>query len=831
MTLAAFATFEKDLVIAARKLRKNAPFTLVALITVALGIGASTAIFSVVNAVLLRPLPYRDADRLVLVWSDLRNRDVRDFPLPPADFNDIRQQAGLFEGFAAVSPGRVALTGDGGQPERVRIAGVTPNLVGLLGARIAFGRDFLEADATPPPPPDTTEAAAPPPEIVNAAILTHGFWQRRYGGDPDILGKVLQLGGGKAEVVGVLAPGFELLFPPAVNVERVPDLLTAMRVDFADASPLSRINVFLRVIGRLKEGVTLAQAQAQLDGIAAALRRQFPIKQTSGMHLRTESMYQDLVMDVRPVILTLMGAVAFVLLIACANVANLLLVRASARERELAVRAALGGSRWHLVSQTLAESVLLAGGGALLGLLLARLGIRLLLALRPADLPRLDSVSLDPAVLAFTAGATVLAAVLSGVMPALRASRPDIADVLREIGRTAGLGSGRLRNAVVVAEVALCFVLLIGSGLMIRSFIALQRTDPGYQAEGLLTFLLPVPPSRGEAAPAFIQEFRDRLGAVPGVRSVTSASALPLEGTSPLARWGRPEAATDPSLFEQGAPFFVLPGYFETMRTPLIDGRTFTEADNRQDALVMVIDELLAARAYPNESAVGKRLLVRVRGPEPELLEVIGVVRHQRATTLAADGEEAMFFTDGFAGGGGAVGRWALRTAGDPTSLAPAVRAEIQRFEPLAAVADMQPMTDLVDRARTPTRFALALIAVFAIIAALLAAVGLYGVLSTVVRQRTAEIGVRMAFGAPRMSIFRLFVGQGLRLSVLGIALGTVASLAMTRVMTGMLVEVRPTDPTTFVAVALVFFSIAGIASWLPARRAARLDPTAALRE
>ncbi|MGH7554391.1 MAG: FtsX-like permease family protein, partial [Longimicrobiales bacterium] len=577
-------------------------------------------------------------------------------------------------------------------------------------------------------------------------------------------------------------------------------------------------------------GVTVAQAQAQLDGIAAELRNQFPIKQTAGMHFRTEAMYEDLVADVRPAILALMGAVVFVLLIACANVANLLLVRAAARERELAVRAALGCSRWRLVSQMLAESVLLAGGGALLGLLLARLGIRLLLALRPANLPRLDAVGIDPAVLFFTMGAAILAAVLSGVVPALRASRPDVAEVLRESGRTAGLGTGRLRNAVVVAEVALAFVLLVGSGLMIRSFVALHRANPGYDPQGLVTFFMPVPPARDQARETFLPQLRERLAALPGVTSVAATSALPLDGSNPLARWGREEAATDPTKFEQGHAFYVLPGYIETMRTRLIEGRTFTVADNRPDALVMMIDELLAAKAFPNESAVGKRLLVRVRGPEPEFVEVIGVVEHQRATTLAADGEEGMYFTDGFLDHG-VVSRWAVRTDGDPVRLAPQIRAEIAAFEPLAAVAELQPMSVLVDRARTPTRFALTAIGIFAAIAALLAAVGLYGVLSTVVRSRTAEIGVRMAFGAPRASIFQLFVGQGLRLSAAGVVLGVLASLGLTRVMSTMLVEVRPTDPATFVAMTVFFFLIAGVASWLPAWRASGLDPTAALRE
>ena len=824
-----------DIGYAARTLRKSPGFAIIAMATLALGIGATSAIFSVVNAVLLRPLPYDDPGRLVLVWGDMRNRNVTDFPFPPGDYADLKEQGTMFEDVAAVVTGRQPLTGADGEPEQVRVAGATTNLFNVLGARVVLGRNFVEADGTPQPnAPDDGNApagqqapAAPPLPAIS--ILSHEFWQRRYGGDRSIVGRTIQVGGQSAQVVGVLEPGVELLFPPGTNVERSPDVWTAMRVDFAGGS---RINVFLRVMARLKPGVTVEQAQAQMDRLAADLRERFPIKQTAGLHIRLEPMQKDLVEDVRPAILALMGAVTFVLLIACANVANLLLVRASRRERELAVRAALGGSRMRLVRQMLAESLLIAGGGALLGIALAWTGIRILLAMAPETLPRIDAVSIDPAVLGFTAAAAVVAAAAFGIIPAIRASRPDIMQVLRTSGRTGALGAGALlRSGVVMAEVALSFILLIACGLMLRSFAALQRANPGYDPGNLLTFVAQKPGlQQPEQRRAYMQQVRERLQALPGVQSVAAGFPTPLDGQVANARWGTEEAVTDAGKFQQSQVHIVLPGYFETMRTRLLAGRDFTDADSRVDANVVVIDRLVAAKAFPNEDAVGKRLLIRARTNEPEWYEVIGVVDHQRNTSLSADSREAIFFADGYFGHG-AAGRWLVRTTGDPARTAPVVRAEIKRMDPQISVAEMQPMRAFVDRATASTRFALALIGIFAVVAVVLAAVGLYGVLATAVRQRTAEIGVRMVFGAPKASIYQLVVGQGMRLTLAGVVLGLIGAFAVTRVMRSMLVGVAPTDPATFAAIVPLFFVIAAIACWIPARRAAALDPAVALRE
>jgi putative ABC transport system permease protein len=826
------SVFVKDLGYAVRTLRSRPAFALTAILTLALGIGASTAIFSVVNAVLLRPLPYAESDRLVLVWGEMRARKVRDFAFSPPDFQDLRRGAPGFQELAAVTGFRTPLVGEGGAPEQVRAAGVTTNLLSVLGARTVIGRGFMADDATPEPQqpgnnPQQGPGAAP--QLPGIVVLNHGFWQRRFGGDPNVVGKTFELGNLRARVVGVLAPGFELLFPPSTNVDPVPDLLVAMRINYETAN---RNNVFLRVVGRLKPGVTAQAAEAQSERVAADLRERFPIKKAADHHIYVVPMHDDLVADVRPAITALTGAVLFVLLIACANVANLLLVRASARERELAVRAALGSSPWGLVRQMLAESLVLAGGGALLGLGLAYAGIKLLVFLAPENLPRLGDVRIDPLVLTFTVIAAVVSAALFGAFPSIRASRPDLAELLRAGGRTPGLhGAKLLRNGVVMAEVALSFVLLIGCGLMVRSFVALQQTNPGYDPSGVLTFEAGNPfATTPEAREVYQRQLRERLSGLPGVTAVTAASPLPLDGGIANSRWGTEAAAGDPSKFQQANAHFVLPGYFQAMRTRVLAGRAFTDADNRDSAKVIVIDRKLAAKAFPGESAIGKRLLVRIRTPEPEWLEVIGVVDHQRHETLAADGRETIFFTDGFVGHGPAD-RWVVRTSGNPVHLAPAARAVVAEIEPRIPVSELQPMQALVDQAMGPTRFALALIAVFATIAAVLAAVGLYGVLSTTVRQRTAEIGVRMAFGAPHRSIFALMIGEGLKLSAAGVALGLVAAYLLTRVMSSMLVGVGATDPVTFGTIVLLFFVIAALASWLPARRAAGLDPTIALRE
>jgi predicted permease len=832
--------FLRDVAFAARTLRKSSAFTLTAVLTLALGIGATTAIFSVVNSVLLRPLPYDNPERLTIIWGELRTRKVFDWLFAPGDLKDLMDQATLFDGIAALRTNPAPLIVEGAPPQQIQIAQVTPNAFSVLGVKVARGRSFTEEDGRPQPrlpqQPDgvvgggQAQPAGPPPErLPQIAVLSDGFWRRQYGADPSIIGKDIQIGFGPVHVVGVLAPDVELLFPPNANVARQPDVWTSVRIDYA--ADVTRNNVCCFVVGRMKPNVTLSAAFQQVERIAADLRERFPTKKSVDLHFRTESMHENIVSSVKPTIRALMGAVLFVLLIACANVANLLLVRVSARDRELAVRAAMGGSQWALTRQLLAESLVLAGAGSLLGLGLAWVGIRLLLALAPQDLPRMTSVSMDPMVLGFALLACVVSAAVFGLVPALRASRPNLSDALRAGGRGSTGGHGTvLRKSVVMAEVALSFVLLVGCGLMIRSAIALQRVDPGFDANGLLTMRLGNLRFRSaEEATAKIALIRERLSAVPGVRAVTAAAVLPLENLPSNGRWGTNAAIGDPTKFRQGEFHVVMPGYFEAMRGRLIAGRTFGPQDNVPNAKTIVIDDRVAAMAFPNESAIGKHLLARIATPEPETFEVIGVVAHQRHTTLVGDEKESIYFSSGAQRNN--AGAWIVRTDRDPTTLVGPVRSALTQLDPQILITEIKPLTDLLDRAMAPTRFALALIAVFAGLAATLAAIGLYGVLSSLVRQRVQEIGVRMAFGAQPSGIFRMVVGQGLSLSAIGIGIGLVAALLLTRAMTKLLIGVTPTDPLTFAAIVVVFFIIAAVASYLPARRAAGVEPNVALRQ
>ena len=820
----------RDLAYAARSLRKNPGFTITALITLALGIGATTAIFSVVNAVLLRPLPYADADRLVVITSDMVARDVNDFPLAPGDVKQMRDGGTLFSGIAALTTFRIPTVDDKGNTEQIRGAQVTTNLLSVLGEHVVAGRDFSDADGTAPqitlgPDGRPVASSTPPPPPV--AILAYGYWQRRFGGDRAVVGTVIPVGPARAEVVGIAPPGLELLFPPSFHVERTPDVYLAARIDWATAS---HINVGWRAVARMRPGVSASAAQSQMNTVATDLNALVPIKQTAGFRLRVVPMHQEMVADARSAILALMGGVTFVLLIACANVANLLLVRTSRRERELAVRAALGGSRTRLMRQMLAEAVLLSAGGALLGIGLAALGVKLLVAIGPQDLPTIGRVAIDPTALAFSIGAGVLAAAVFGVVPALRASRPDIVRVLRSSSRTSELGAGRaLRNGVVTAEVALAFVLLVGSGLMLRSFAVLTRADPGFDSQGLLTFQARSPAGGPpEARAAFSRLMQERLAGMPGVTGVAAGTPVPFSGGDAAARWGTETAVNDPAAFREADLGIVTPGYFRVMHTRVLAGRTFTEADNVPTSTSVVIDRALAARAFPGQSAVGKRLYVRYRSDDPEWVDVIGVVDQVRRDSPASDGPEQMYVTDGEIGFG--IATWIVRTSGDPARLESTVRSTIAQIDPKIPIVAMKPMGEYLRDARAPTRFALVLVGAFAVIALVLAAVGLYGVLSTIVRQRTAEIGVRMAFGAPKGRIFAQMVGEGMRLGVVGVALGVAAALALTRSMRSMLVGVAPTDPITFVAIAVIFLGIAALSCWLPARRAAALDPADALR-
>jgi len=826
--------FLSDLLFAGRALRKSPVFALTAAITIALGVGASTAIFSVTNAVLLRPLPYKNPDQLVIIPTDMRNRGVKDFPFSNANFIDFREATkNDFQGLAGVFTFPLTLTGEDGMPEQVHAGVVTTNYFQLVGAGIAMGRDFSNDDGQPQPPPPApgTQSSAPPVRLPVMAIISYEYFQRQFGSNPSVIGQSLNKGKPfSPRIVGVLAPHFQIYFPPSSDLEAAPDIWLANRLGY-DAD--QRNSVSMRVIGRLQPGVTIGQAQAAADQVAAEARRNFKIENTAGYAIRIEPMRQHLVSEVRPAILALMGAVIFLLLIACANVANLLLVRGSLRERELAIRTAIGASRWDLARQILSEALLLAAIGALGGLGLAWLGIHELLAIAPAHLPRLDTIRIDSTVLIFTVISSLVAAAIFGLAPAWRAARPDVMIVLRGTSRSEGLASGGLSRKIVVGlEVALAYVLLIGSGLMVRSFLELQRIDPGFNPHGLLTFqvqtdrFLQKPEERAVAT----RQLEERLRAIPGVQSVTAATPFPLTGGYSPIRWGTEEALTDASRYKAVDPLIVLPGYFETMRTPLLEGRTFTEEDNQPGHTQVVVDKILADRAYPGQSSVGKRILIRIQTPEPVWVEIIGVVAHERGVSLSEPGREQVYFTDAYIGSG-ATDRWALRTGTDPSKYANDVRSTLKTFDSHLLITEMQPMDAVMEKAQAGTRFSLLLIGSFAVIAALLAGVGLYGVLATVVRQRTAEIGIRMALGAQSNNIFKLVVGQGLFLAGIGVIAGLFGAFAVTREISSMLVGIKATDPATFVTMAVVFFVIAALASWLPAWRASSLDPIVALRD
>ncbi|HEU4833183.1 MAG TPA: ABC transporter permease, partial [Pyrinomonadaceae bacterium] len=664
-----------DFSYAFRTLRKSPIFTITVIVTIALAIGASTAIFSVTNGVLLRKLPYKDPERLVLVRGDLQKRNVKDFPLSNVDFLDVKNGAkNNFEDFAAVQTFRVTLPGLDGTPERVRGAVVSTNFFQMMGGSIIAGRDFQESDGTPQAAPAGADGNAPaanaPPPPPTMVILSNEYFQQRFGGDRSVIGKTLPVAaafGPPPIIAGVLAPGFELLFPPKANMEQFPSVWIAGRIPYDVAN---RNNVQWRVIGRLKPGASITQGQAEVETIVQKIREENTIAKTAGQFFQLVPMKQHLVDEVRPTILALMGSVILLLLIACANVANLMLVRASSRERELAVRAALGAGWWQLVRQTLVEAVVLSALGTIFGVALAYLGIRQLLAIAPENLPRLNAISIDMKVLGFAVLAGLFSAMIFGAIPALRTAKPNLMDTLRAAGRTGALGAAWLRNAVVVVEVALAFMLLIASGLMVRTFMNIQRVNMGFDPRGLLTFqLLGNIGETPQERDTFKRQLREQLDALPGVNSVTASNPLPLAGGFSPVRWGGAEAQNDPSKFQAADLQIVLPGYFEAMGTTLLAGRTFTQEDSSPDRNLLIVDSALAAKAFPNESAVGKRILFRVRTPEAQWGEIIGVVAHQRNTSLVEAGREQIYVTDGYVNHG-AASWWALRTDGDPTALA-----------------------------------------------------------------------------------------------------------------------------------------------------------------
>ena len=811
-----------DVRYALRSLLRNPGFATVTVVTIALGIGVNTAIFSVVRSVLLAPLPYDDPESIVLVWGEMRNRDVNHFPASPPDLEDYRSMSDGFEQLAGVFYAPQSITG-GEEPQQVQVGTVTSGFFEIFGVQPRIGRGFVPEDHVP------AANGTQDPAVTNSVLLTHGLWQQRWGGDPDVVGRIVDIGGGPAEVVGVLPEDFEALFPASYRLGEQPAVWQAARIDVANAP---RNNVFLRLVGRLAPGTSLEAAQSEMARVGDDFNALYEIRASAGFRLHVQPLQAELTRPVRPVILALAGAVLFVLLVACANVSNLLLVRATTRRQELAVRAALGGGRWRLIRASVTEGLILTVLGGLAGVALATVGIDALVALEPGDVPRIEGVGIDAPVLLFTAGAILVSALLVALLPALQSSRADVGAALGDRGRIGESRSVlRSRDILVVAEVALSMVLLVGAGLLVRSFVSLNRVDPGFVAQDVLTFAVNLPPGRyptpGDRDRA-LHALQERFETMPGVQSATVAFPLPLDGNLANVRWGPEGALANPDLYQQADAHFVGSDYFETLGTPLLAGRTFTDAERADSVGVVVIDRILAERAFPGQDAVGRRMLVRAGGPEAAWHEVIGVVEHQRHADLTAQGPGSLFLTQRFVGSFG--GTWAIRATGDLFSLLPAIRSAVSEVDPLVPVADVAPYEATIDRARAPARFAVVLMGTFAALAGLLASVGLYGVLAHVVRERTGEFGVRMALGAPREDILRDVLRRGLRLAVVGVGIGLVGAVALAKGMEQMLVDVQPRDPTTFAGVVLLFLLVAGGASLVPALRASRVTPSVALR-
>jgi putative ABC transport system permease protein len=800
-------TLFKDIRYGTRSLLKRPGFTLIALVTLALGIGANTAIFSVVNGVLWRPLPYQTPKQLVMVWENHQGRGgpVKEW-LSPSDFDDWRDQNGVFSYLSAMNDWGPTLTGRD-EPEQLSGAAVSHDMFTLLGVEPSMGRSFR---------PEEDQTGAP-----NVVVLSHELWQRRFGSDQNIVGKSISLNEENYTVIGVMPAGFT--FPVIPNTE----LWRTLRPTINPAC--QRGCLVLRAIGRLKPESSFAGAQVDLNTIAARLTSQYP-DSNSKVGATLVPLQEQLIGSMKRPLLVLLGAVAFVLLIACANVANLMLARAATREREIALRAALGASRFRVIRQLATESTLLACAGGALGLLLAFWLLRLLVSLSPLGAPRFDEIRIDGYVLGFTVLVAVLTGLIFGLAPALQISKPDLNNSLKDTGKgvPGGSGGGRLRSALVIAEMALALILLIGSGLLMKSFVLLERVDPGFNPDHVVTLRVFLNKTHYPAMPQVLNlysQLLDREKAVSGAQAVAAISTLPLSGnetdTSFLIE-GRPQ----PPPNQQPVAWYnsVSPDYFRAMEMRVLKGRTFTDHDDDKSPLVVIISETMARRYWPNEEPLGKRL---GHGPD-RWREVVGVVKDVKHFGLDADTPPTMYFPMRQVPARGM--NLVVRSSGDPSNLAPAVRTQVWVDDKNLAIANLTTMKDLVSSSITQQRFILLLLGCFAALALLLAAIGIYGVMSYAVTQRTHEIGIRMALGARRGDVLKLVVRNGITLALIGIAIGLVLAFALTRLMASLLFGVTPTDPMTFASVSAGLVIVALVACFIPARRATKVDPLVALR-
>jgi putative ABC transport system permease protein len=797
----------RDLRFAVRLFLKDRGFTLIALLALALGIGANTAIFSVVNAVLVLPLPFRDPNRLAMVWEN-SPRTGKQNVVNPQNFADWQIRNRSFESMAAYVPFRLgmSLTGDG-EAEEIPGTYVTRDFLSVLGIQPFLGRDFRAED-------DTINGQG-------VVLISYGLWQRRYGSDPKIVGRKLIRNGNSDLVVGVLAPGFH--FP-----EMTADIWVLHHVSAGD----QRGGRYLAVVARLRPGVTVVQAQEDMTGIARQLEQEQPFDAKWGAIVTP--MRQQFTGSLRDPLLVLLGAVGFVLLIACANVANLMLMRASARQREMAIRSSLGATRFRIVRQLLAESLLLGIAAGLLGLAAAAWGKDLLLAMLPESMPitRLNSVIIDGNVLAFTGALSLLTAALFGLLPAIRASRPDLSEFLKEGGRaiTGGLRGNRMRAALAAGELAVALVLLIGAGLLIKSFIKLQSVAPGFQPERILSLRVGLFSKRykdDQQTAAGLDEIMSRLRRIPGVVSVGSIQFPPLGGLiSATGFWvaGRPvpqhgdEPVTQVSI--------VTPGYFRTMGIPLLQGRVFEDHDRPGAPQVTVINQTLARQFFPDVNPIGQKLFVEWGRKTP--YEIVGVAGDVKQEGLDKRAAPTVYFPNAQEPNSGAT--IVIRASVEPLTLARSVTDVVHSYDKDQTVADIRPLDVLLSKSVASPRFQSLLLGCFAALALLLAGIGVFGVMSYLVVQRRHEIGIRMALGAQQGLVLRMIVGQGLLLAAIGAAAGLLGAFALTRYLRTLLFEVSATDPAIFAGVTVILCAVAAAASWLPAYRATHIDPLKALR-
>jgi predicted permease len=807
-------TLLQDVRYGLRMLRKSPGFTVVALLVLTVGIGANVAIFSVVNTVLLRPLPYRDPSRLVMIWESLPGIGFQQVGTATAEYLDYRDRNRVFSGIAAYKNDTANLTGSG-QPERIPITRASANLFSVLGVQPMLGRTYTMAEDRP--------------GAAKVAILSYGLWKRRYGADRKILGRAIDLDGQPYTVIAVMPASFQFPFSSLPYSDRA-ELWAP--VAFTQDEIADRVREFgTFAIARLKPGVSLPQAQEDVARVAADFEKQYPQFYTGSVYVKPTAspLAADIVGKVRPMLLVLLGAVGFVLLIACANLANLLLARATARSREMAVRAALGASQARLLRQFLTESVLLAAAGGALGLFAAFWAVRLLVAFGPEQVPRLQDVAIDPLVLAFAVAASVLTGILFGAAPAWRASRSELQSALKEASARAGASRERLRlrDALVVLETACSLLLLVGAGLLLNSFIRVLRVPPGFNAGGVLVARTQFDDTRypkAEQCELAEREIIARLRHLPGVQSAGFVTNLPL--ADPRGIGFRIEGHP-PNEFHNADNALVSEGYFRAMDIPILRGRSFREQDTPSTPLVAVINQTLARTYFPNQNPFGKRLVWGYRTP----FTIVGVAGDVKFSALDAD-VSPMIYMSNFQVASG-VSRHAvfvLRTAGDPAGLASAARREIWSVDKDLPVFGVTTMNDVLAASVAQRRFSTGLLGGFAVLALLMAAIGLYGVLSYSVSQRMHEMGLRMALGANARDLMCLVLGQGIRVALAGVAAGLVASFAATRLLAGMLFGVSPLDPLTLIVVAAVLVAAALLASFIPARRATKVDPMEALR-